>query len=773
MPLQRNILPGLALLLATITAAPALPFSYRELIETSPSLTATTQSASVSTGEVVISGGDSRQPGTPFSVAWGDGQTTTGFFPLRHTYANRTRNYVARITATYADRSTSSIEIGVRFVATQLGAYAPPAELSTSFSLPPTISSTLAGATPPAVVAFADSAYSRHGRPIYEHVTGAMAAIQRDLVNDDFLRVDGAFRQFVGTQPGLTSSFSLWYGRPPTLVIRGSALTEPSGWSTFAHEMGHNFTLNTPAAYRLGGKIDGSANAVVSETLGYIFQHVTCHLLVNHAGDYGIPDDLALDIAEGARVSFANLKRQQGTAPFTTWNDPATPTDETLPTFFAVAWQFFANADPDGADYRVATQRMMRRLQLWNSDWEQRYSRSAQSTAAETFRATMMVAAVSYGVQKDLRPIFRAGGFPIDDLLYTAIYNGQANFTHVITSPAVADAVVDRPFSYRIAATGTVTRFEASNLPAGLTLDPATGEISGTPQVVGISTVRIRAVGATARGEIDLTLNVTAPPVSRLANLSVRANLVASERLIVGFSLQGGAKTVLVRAVAPGLLPFLGAGTTTAGDPRLELFDGNSALVDANDNWGGGTALSSAFANVGAFALATDSRDAALLRATAGTHSAHFVPTASGVGLIEVYDTLGTSTPRLVNLSARYQVTRGPEGAIIAGFVIAGNEPKRVLIRGIGPTLAAFGVGGALADPKLELFDAESRKMNENDNWAAALAPAFGSVGAFPLAVGSKDAALTASLTPGAYTVQLTSADGTSGSGLIEVYELP
>lgn len=761
------------LCLAFPLAAHALPFSYRELIETTPTLSASAQSPSAGTGEVIINGLETRARSGPFSVAWGDGETTTGSFPLRHTYADRTRNYLARVTATYTDGSTSTVSVAVRFVASELGAYPARAELTVAFAAPPSATPTLPGFTIPAVTPFADDAYSKHPRATFERVTTAMAEIQRDLVNDDFLRVDGGFRQFIVTQPNLTSSFALWYSRPPIVVARNNALIDPAGWSTFAHEMGHNFTLNSPAAYRLGGKIDGPANAIVSEALAQIFQHVTCHLLVNNAASYGLPDDLAQDIADGARISFLNLKRNQATAPFTTWNDPATPADDALPSFYAIAWLFFAHADRDGADYRVATQRLMRRLQLWNSDWEQRYARMTNSPAAATFRATLMAAAVSHGVQKDLRADFRALGASIDDLLFTAISNGQSNFTHIITSPATADATVNAPFGYRITATGNPTRFEVSNLPAGLSLNPTTGEISGTPQAPATATVRLRALGPTTSGEIDLVLTIAAPAVSRLANLSVRANLLATERLIVGFAVQGGTKTVLVRAIAPGLLPFLGGGTAVAGDPQLELFDAAGALVATNDNWGGTRTLSDAFSSVGAFGLSADSRDAALLQAVSGSHSAHFVPSANGLGLFEVYDTGSAATPRLVNVSARYRVTADSSGAIVAGFVIAGTVPKQLLIRGVGPSLINFGVTGALPDPKLELFDDSPRKIADNDDWSSALAAQFTAVGAFALQPGSKDAALTTALNPGSYTVQLSSANGAGGSALIEVYELP
>ena len=98
-----------------------------------------------------------------------------------------------------------------------------------------------------------------------------------------------------------------------------------------------------------------------------------------------------------------------------------------------------------------------------------------------------------------------------------------------------------------------------------------------------------------------------------------------------------------------------------------------------------------------------------------------------------------------------------------------------MLIRGIGPTLAALGVGGALADPRLDLFNGSSVKLQENDDWggSAALAGAFASAGAFPLAAGSKDAALLVTLEPGTYSVQVSGVAGTAGAALVEIYEVP
>ena len=106
-----------------------------------------------------------------------------------------------------------------------------------------------------------------------------------------------------------------------------------------------------------------------------------------------------------------------------------------------------------------------------------------------------------------------------------------------------------------------------------------------------------------------------------------------------------------------------------------------------------------------------------------------------------------------------------------------GEGSRQVLIRGIGP---AFGVTGALGDPRVILYDGSGRIVAENDNWSAGgatasgpLATAGGRSGAFPLSADSLDAALVATLTPGSSTVHLSGAAGASGIALIEAYEVP
>jgi hypothetical protein len=143
-----------------------------------------------------------------------------------------------------------------------------------------------------------------------------------------------------------------------------------------------------------------------------------------------------------------------------------------------------------------------------------------------------------------------------------------------------------------------------------------------------------------------------------------------------------------------------------------------------------------------------------------------------------------TDSSRLMNISLRGDVSAG-NGAFISGFVITGNAPRRLLVRGAGPALAKFNVAGALPDPIVSVFNATGQLITSNDNWSqttsdgvlsassATLAAAARSVGAFALDVGSKDAALTMTLVPGTYTVQVSGGAGSTGAALIEVYELP
>jgi len=234
-----------------------------------------------------------------------------------------------------------------------------------------------------------------------------------------------------------------------------------------------------------------------------------------------------------------------------------------------------------------------------------------------------------------------------------------------------------------------------------------------------------------------------------------------------------------VRAIGPTLGVFGVTGVLT--DPQLGLFNSSATQMATNSGWGGTPALTTAFTQVGAFPLVATTRDSALLSGlAAGGYSAQIVSASGGTGvaLVEAYDAdAAASTSRFINLSARTLAGTGAE-TLIAGFVLSGNVPRTLLIRGIGPGLNQFGVTGTLANPRLELHTTVNNVdtiVASNAGWAgtAALSAAFTQVGAFALPATSADAALLISLPPASYTAQVNGENNTTGIALVEIYELP
>ena len=127
---------------------------------------------------------------------------------------------------------------------------------------------------------------------------------------------------------------------------------------------------------------------------------------------------------------------------------------------------------------------------------------------------------------------------------------------------------------------------------------------------------------------------------------------------------------------------------------------------------------------------------------------------------------------QLANISARSEVKTG-DNVGIAGFVISGAAPKKLVFRGLGPSLQVNGqpVAGRLMDPELELFDSSGRRIQLNDNYKAGPAAAeITQAGLSP--TDDREAAIAMQLAPGNYTVILRGVNQTTGIGLVEVYDI-
>ena len=266
---------------------------------------------------------------------------------------------------------------------------------------------------------------------------------------------------------------------------------------------------------------------------------------------------------------------------------------------------------------------------------------------------------------------------------------------------------------------------------------------------------------------------------STLRNISVRTNAAAGQVITPGFVINGsGSKTVLMRAIGPGLAQFNLTGLMP--NPKITVYDSDQNVVASNDDWNA-SAVTPYAAGVGAFAIAAGSKDAALVVSLPANKSYTAQVTGAdgqgGLVILEVYDADTNPTSKLVNVSVRSNASSGSD-ALIMGVSLQGTGKRTLLVRGIGPTLGGFGVPGTAPDPQLNIYDVSQRSVLLNDNWSNAdfvyeLLEASNFVGAFALGAGSNDAATLSLLDPGNYTVQITPTDGTDGEVLAEIYEVP
>jgi cytochrome c peroxidase len=260
-------------------------------------------------------------------------------------------------------------------------------------------------------------------------------------------------------------------------------------------------------------------------------------------------------------------------------------------------------------------------------------------------------------------------------------------------------------------------------------------------------------------------------PAARSLNISSRLGAGAGDQAIIGgFIVTGNiSKTVLIRGLGPALTNF--GLTGVLADPMLELRKADGALLAQNDNW---KDSQRALIEATPYAPGDDREPVLIATLDPGAYTAILSGKnqTTGLALLEIYDLDLATDAQLANIS-----TRGFVGAqnnvMIGGFIFGGdNGNTRVAIRGLGPSLAQFGLGNLLADPTLELHDSNGATLIANDNWsddpaAAALLSASG------LAPSSaNESAIFTTLAPGQFTAILAGKNGSTGLGVVEVYNL-
>lgn len=257
-------------------------------------------------------------------------------------------------------------------------------------------------------------------------------------------------------------------------------------------------------------------------------------------------------------------------------------------------------------------------------------------------------------------------------------------------------------------------------------------------------------------------------PAASLANISTRLRVEAGDNaLIGGFIITGSApKKVIVRAIGPSLknAGLLGA----LEDPTLELFQGQTSL-GFNDNWK--DAAERAEIEASTIPPGNDLESAIVRTLAPGAYTAvvRGKSDTTGVALVELYDLDPGADSRLANISTRGLVQTEAD-VMIAGSIVIGDAGslRRVLIHAVGPSLP---IAGKLADPTLELVDADGTVLRSNDSWRSDQRASIEASTIPP--TNELEAAMIETLKPGSYTAIVRGSGGSSGVALVEVYTLP
>jgi hypothetical protein len=243
-----------------------------------------------------------------------------------------------------------------------------------------------------------------------------------------------------------------------------------------------------------------------------------------------------------------------------------------------------------------------------------------------------------------------------------------------------------------------------------------------------------------------------------LANVSTRARVTNGEDVIIGgFVITGDIpRTVVLRGLGPSLTR---SGVEDAAmDPVLTLFDSTGAILASNDNWDAHDP-----ATIATGLAPTEALESFVMATLpAGAYTAVLETNDSpGVALFELYQLGNSAAAGVVNLSTRGRVGLGDD-AIIAGFILTGDNVTRVIVRAIGPSLSAAGIS--------HLHDGNGSLIFRNDNWRSDQEAQIMQSGLAPSA--EQESAIIATLPAGNYSAVARGVGGSEGVALVEIFAL-
>ena len=345
-----------------------------------------------------------------------------------------------------------------------------------------------------------------------------------------------------------------------------------------------------------------------------------------------------------------------------------------------------------------------------------------------------------------------------------------------------------------VANAGTATSYTSTTLPLGLTLNKATGVITGLTQLAGVYPVTVSATtpSGTVNSPFVITVtssNPTLTPTARIPAVTSQAYLAPADTVKTSFTVSGsGQASFLLTGAGPALAAY--GVTPVIASPTITFSDSTGQVIQQNNGIGlaGITTMVPIVESLGAVPVTY--ADAALqTTAMPGTYNVT-LSDQSGLGGLGLVQVVNASSSYLLDANwisghtTQATVYPGAKGTVIVAFNVGGTTPIRLLIRGVGPGLAAKGIAGFLADPALSLYDASGTLLAQNSNWvsqsqssvqlaasAADIANAASSAGAYPLLATNDDDAIVVTLNPGTYNLQIASQGGNTGTVSAELYQ--
>jgi hypothetical protein len=354
-------------------------------------------------------------------------------------------------------------------------------------------------------------------------------------------------------------------------------------------------------------------------------------------------------------------------------------------------------------------------------------------------------------------PIGFAGGFWWNNTagVWATTQSAFPAYRSVFVRAVLAGVIGPTPTPTPIPATPTPT---ATATPGGTATPTATPGGTATPS-------------PTATAAPTATPTATPSGSTQALNLSTRMRVQVGDKAgIGGFIITGStSKHVIVRGIGPSLAQF--GLTGVLADPVLELHGPSGFTTVVNNNW---RDTQEAAIQATGLAPTNDLESAIDATLAPGAYTAVLKGNnnTSGMALVEIYD-LDPSSGKLGNISTRAFVDTG-DNIVIAGMVLSnGSALDRIVVRGIGPSLAPafFPASAVLANPTLELRDENGTLIVANNDWQdnATQAAEITAAGLAPSK--ALESAIAASLPPGFYTMLLAGLSNGTGIGLVEVYD--